>query len=257
MTWNAYTMENRYEWVKNHHITALLITMLLSLIFLTSLNSVQGNIRAAKLSNNSKFTNPPLIPVTPTAPVIATKHCNISSSALKDGIECFENKLYNQAKAIFIRIKKEAINNKNRELLFKSQMYLAFISIDEGELDTATDKIKHLFFLRTDFNLKQYKINNTDYSNIFEEIHQHGRNIGEKETDDISKIEYTRVEHCLNDYCKDGVWQKMDMDTDLNCSINGTCNENTDESIECSINKTCNENIEDSLDCSINGSCKK
>lgn len=254
MMWNAYVMGNSYESVKNHRITALLIAMLLSLTLLGGLNNVQGNITTTKLPNHSKFTNPPLIPVTPTAPVIAIKNCNTSSSAIKDGIECFDNKLYGQAKTIFIRVKKGAINNNNRELLFKSQMYLVFISIDEGEIETARKNIKHLFFLRANFTLKQYRVNNTDYSNIFEEIHQHGRNAGEREIDDISRIKYTRVEHCANDYCKDGVWQHAGDDSsnkntnaEIACSIKGNCNYN----IKCSITGDCNDDIK----CSLKGTC--
>lgn len=209
MTWNAYTTGVSYKRLKNKHITVLLIAMLLSLMSPDRLNNTQWNTRTAKLPIYSNFTNPPLIPVTPAFPLVATKRCNSTSSALKEGIKCFKNKHYDQAKTILIRVRKEAIKNENRELLFKSKMYLAFISIDQGDVEIARKKIKHLFFLRANFTLKQYKINNANYSTMFKEIHQHGRNAGEKEIDDISGSLYKKVSSCYGTNCKNKVWKKV------------------------------------------------
>lgn len=222
------TRRNDHKKIKNHQIITILITMLLSLIVLTNVSSFHQNITIKKTLNYSSFTLPPLITVT------SARNCNSHSPSLEKGIKCFENKQYNQAKTIFNQLRKSAIKEQNQALLFKSILYLTFISIDQGEINSATKRIKHLFFLRTNFTLKSYNIKNTTYLKLFKKINQRGRNTGEKEIDDISGVEFTRVASCSNKPCKNEVWQPIgdntsnkDIHNEIACSIKGNCDESS------------------------------
>jgi hypothetical protein len=221
------TIRSDYKGIKSHQMTTLLITTLLSFIVLTNLSGFHEKIK--KTLNYSSFTLPPLITI------MSSKNCNSNAPSLEAGIKCFENKHYNQAKTIFNQLRKSAIKEQNQALLFKSMLYLAFISIDQGETNSATKRIKHLFFLRTHFTLKPYHLKNTNYLKLFKKINQQGRNAGEKEIDDISGIEFIRVTSCLNKQCKNGVWQPIGHNTSKNrninneiaCSIKGNCDKSS------------------------------
>ena len=216
------SIRSEYKGIKNHQIPPLLITILFSLMLLTNVSSFHAQIK--KPSNYSSFTLPPIIPIT------SSKRCDSNSISLAEGIKCFKNKHYNKAKTIFNQLKKRAIKERNQALLFKSTLYLAFISIEQGKIKSATKIIQHLFFLRPHFTLKPYNLKKPRYIKLFAKINQQGRHIGEKEIDDISGILFIRVTSCANKQCKNGVWQSMsnntsqrDINNEIACSIKGNC----------------------------------
>ena len=270
MAWNIYITESNNEQGEFNQFTVIISILLITFILLIGLYNVHGNI-TTKISNHSMFTNPPLIPALPIINEVEptpVRNCNSTSSVIKEAIKCFEDKQFNNAKTIFIRTRKKAISNKNSKLLLEVDMYLAFIFIEQDKIDVAIEKIKHLFFLQADFDIQQYDSNKKKYLSMFKKIREHGRNLKEKEIDDISGVEFIRVTSCSESYCKGRFWQqskyyqeeassKIDRDESIDCSMDKTCDKDIDDSIDCSMDKTCDKDIDASIDCSMDKTCDK
>ncbi len=231
----------------SHQFTAMLIIGVL----LTFLGIIQGSIHSKKNLNQSQFTLPPSFPVPSTSgntELIPQRNCDTTTLTLKEGINCFNHQFFTQAKIIFQGMKKQAIKDKNRPQLLSSYLYLALIAIEENDIKTASTLIKHLFFLRSDFNLKQYAGNKKKYFHLFEKIKKQGRKLREIEMDEITKKQFIRVKFCSNsDHCKNGEWLETmpyktenNLNTDLDCSLKGDCDNIIDDTdLDCSLDGTC------------------
>ncbi len=231
----------------SYQFTAMLIT----LVLLTLLSSILSNRHTKKNLNQSQFTLPPsfpLLPISSNTKAISKKTCDTTTLTLKEGIECFNHQFFTKAEIIFRRIKKQAINDKNSPQLLSCHLYLALIAIEQGEIKTANTIIKHLFFLRSDFRLRQYGSNKKKYLSLFKKIKKQGRKLKAIEIDEITRKKFIRVKFCNNsNACKDGVWLETmaykaenNFNTDLDCSLRGDCDNIIDDTdLDCSLDGTC------------------
>jgi hypothetical protein len=206
-------------------------------ILLFSIGNANGKIKGAKSPQHSQFTDPPPIPSS------FNTHCDQRASTLEEGILCFKEYKLQQATAIFNKVKKKAVAKHHRQRLLHSSLYLALIAIEQGKIDVATIKIKHLYFLSADFSLQHYGIHKKAYQTLFKTVLQRGRKLNDREIDDLSGRVFIRVTSCVTRDCKDGVWQplnekqpKNSIDKDIACSLNGNCVDD----IQCAIAGTCN-----------------
>jgi len=212
--WNTNKIKNQLQWIKPY----LSIRLLISCLLLASFHGVHGKI---KTPSRSQFTSPPQLTNNASA-----KNCVIASSAIKEAINCFDNKQFNPAKIIFQRVKTMAREGENNSLFFTSQMYLAFIDIEQNNVSFAIKKINHLYGLSPDFTLQKVGIYNKKYVVVFMKVKQ---NSCKKEpTTSVDKKINTEIECSLKGNC----------DHEITCIIAGNCNND----IECSLAGTCNKN---------------
>jgi hypothetical protein len=235
MIWNIFTRQDQYKEGSYYPVIKTITGLLILLLVWINSSSADATPSVKKVPHYSQFTDPPPIPNT------LKSHCTTTLSTLKEAINCFKNKQLKQAKTLFTRIKSQAIKTNNRPLLLESHVYLALISIEQGRRKAAIKKIKHLFFLQAGFSLRQFGIDNKKYLTFFKKIKQIGRNINEKEVDDISSTPFIRVKSCTNRDCKDGIWQKIsghnNINHEISCSLQGNCVDD----IKCSLEGTCNK----------------
>ncbi len=134
--------------------------------------------------------------------VVTEPPCQTDSEAIEDGVECFDNKSFDNASNIFSRIIE---NHSNISQYLKATMYLALISIEKNEDTLARQKIQHLYFMNSKFDLKSYNISNQKYYKIFNQVKNIATRSGDSEIDPISKSKFIRVNTCLPP-CSDGFW---------------------------------------------------
>ncbi len=236
---------------KDKAISYQFIMMLIIWMLLTFLSVIQSNIHPKKTLTQSQFTLPPSLPFLPISTntkAISKKTCDTTILTLKEGINCFNHQFFTKAKIIFQSVKRQAIKDRSRQQLFSADLYLALIAIEQGEIKIATTIIKHLFFLRTDFSLKQYGSDKKKYLALFKKIKNQGRKRKEIEFDEITRKKFIRVKFCSNsNHCKDGVWLETmaykaenNFNTDLDCSLRGDCDNIIDDlDLDCSLDGTC------------------
>ena len=131
--------------------------------------------------------------------------CNIESNNVEEGINCFNNKNFNQAKNIFDNVIK-TVGYKDYDRYLESTLYLALISIENKDNSSATKNIKHLYFINPEFDLSSYPVNNKNYNIIFNQIKNIEREAGDKEFDHISNSTFIRVSTCATSPCSDDFW---------------------------------------------------
>ena len=224
----------------------------ISLVILIMMHNVYGGFQHRKNNiknlHQSQFSLPPI--------TSSKKHCKSQVPNIQNGVTCFKNKEFAKSRSIFLLVKEKAISNKNLNKLTTVYLYLALIELEEKR--NAESIIKHLFFLKPSFLTQGNNVIPPKYLAIFKRINKQGRNIGETETDDISKKTYLRVSGC-QDHCKkeSRIWQEWKIidrtidrtiDSAIDCSLTGTC----DDDLNCSLTGTCDND----LDCSLNGNCK-
>lgn len=213
----------------------------------------------------SQFTLPPIISGSGIPGIERTKRCSVlelksrlgfdNKRILQQVIQCYQLKQFQNALLIMDHLKKVVINKVDRETLAQIYFYQALIALEQGKLFEAEEKIKHLFFLKSEFNVLQQAVKiSLQYQAVFNRIKQQKRQLGNIETDDVTGKSYTRVLECDKN-CYSNSWQEQTLDANdavsqaIDCSIDGTC----DDDLDCSINGTC----DDDLDCSINGTCNQ
>jgi len=210
---NNDTIGNRQQW-RRHYLP---IKILILCLFLSSSHLTNAKV---KTPSRSQFTNPPSL-----ANDDPRKNCHVSSSTIKEAINCFNNKQFNPAKTIFLGVKN--IAKTNSSLFFTSQMYLAFIAIEQNKFDSAIKKINLLYSLRPNFSLQNVGIHNKKYARLFKQVKQQKLIMIEKRTNTTGKNINTEIECSLKGNC----------DHEITCIIEGSCNND----IECSLAGTCDK----------------
>ena len=235
MVWNTFAGEDSSKERLYCSVVKLLILLLIFSVLGVSSGSVNAHSTLKKSPHRSQFTEPPSFPPVQKPP------CNIALSPLKAAMNCFDKGQLKQANTLFTRVKSQAISADNHQLLIKSNAYLALIAMERGQHKLAVQKVKHLFFLQANFRLQQLGINEKKYQLFFKKIKNKGRNLNEKEVDDISGIAFIRVKSCRNRQCKNGIWQQVGghnkINDEINCSLQGNCVDD----IKCSLEGTCNK----------------
>jgi hypothetical protein len=215
---NTDAIKSQRQWIQRCFLVRPLILCLLLGCFHVAYAKI-------KTPSRSQFTSPPQL----INDAASQKNCLVSSFAIKEGIHCFNNQQFNAAKIIFQRVKKASREDENNSLFFTSQMYLAFIDIEQNKISFATKKINHLYRLRPDFTLQKVGIDNKKYVLIFKKVKQHRLTVSKKGiTNSTDKKINTEIECSLRGNC----------DHEITCIIAGNCNDD----IECSLAGTCNKN---------------
>jgi serine/threonine protein kinase len=119
--------------------------------------------------------------------------CNINSVNIKEGIDCFKKNNPDGSKTIFNNIIKQTNNYKNFNQYIEAYLYLSLISIENNDNISATDYIKHIYFMDPKFNLNTYDISKKKYINIFNQSKNTQRKEGDIETDSIINAKFIRV----------------------------------------------------------------